>query len=262
MYRYPTSEEKTDSVEASLDPYKRERERLVIRSMLCSDWKLALDFGCGTGRNFELFAFPNSPAKPRSLFGVEPDQTRLAESRAVATQNQEYFDSLSIFSSIDELDKFLDGKCLFDVILVCQVFGHVSTDKISDILSALADRLTVGGALIICIPFHIGMATGDFYHYVGLESVNNGKIHRVTISEDDFNQLADSPRKDILHVRAFELQHAREDIGAHALPICVFRPPLADSLSALKAAACLVYSIHERFEDNRLIGDLIVKFVK
>jgi SAM-dependent methyltransferase len=230
--------------------------------MLCSDWKLALDFGCGTGRNFELFAFTDPPSRRRSLFGVEPDKERLAASKTIAAQYQKYFDNLDAFASIEDVDRLNNGGSSFDVVLACQVFGHVNTTQAPAILSCLAERMASGGALIICIPFHVGMAKGDFFHYVKLDNIENTEFNRVTISEDDFNQLADNPQQDMLPVRAFALQNITELIHTHALPVCVDRSPLRDSPDTLKTVSSLIYSIHDRFDDDKIIGDLIIKLIK
>jgi len=262
MYKYPTSEEKTDQIESSLDRYKREREKLVIRSMICSDWTLGVDFGCGTGRNFELFSFSEPSAPKRSLVGIEPDEERRDQAKTTAVECKESFEKLDLVSSIDEADKNTDEYLSPDLIVACQVFGHVNTTETKNIISDLYERLKTGGILIVCVPFHIGITAEDFFHYIDFGNMSQTNVNRIPLSEQQFNQMASHPEDNVLPVRAFGFYDIDLSIDQPHLPICIGSSIFDQHIDPQKCIASIVYSIHEKYKSSEIIGDVAVKFRK
>ena len=89
------------------DPYKLEREQTLIAQFLDWDWKIGIDFGCGTGANFWLFDRPNQTK--RLLIGIDPDNGRIKEARKTAKKRLQKIKSCIVCGDIELLENAPNG---------------------------------------------------------------------------------------------------------------------------------------------------------
>jgi SAM-dependent methyltransferase len=262
-YRYPADDLLTDGLEEKQDRYKRERESAVIKAMTAFNWYYGMDFGCGIGRNIPLLVNTMSKAWQRHILAVDPDPDRLEAARQMAPDlSDDYVNVEYLLTSGDNLRPQL-GNVLFELILCCQVFTHMSRAEFARTIDTFESILTRDGVLVACVPFHCMDLDGDYYHRVDLsKSLETGELERAVISPEDYDRAAAAPAEGVLPVRAFQLDSRLPPLRARDLPLPVDAPKAFRSLTGFKVVSCLVYSIHRYDNELPVIGDLVIKLRK
>jgi ubiquinone/menaquinone biosynthesis C-methylase UbiE len=260
-YQYPTDESATDSHEKTQDPHKRLRETAMIQAMIAHPWRTAMDFGCGIGRNFELFHKSGSSEHPAELLAVDIDKERLAAARSEGRKFEG--DKFKIFyaPTLSTIDSHLRDNRI-DIILACQVFTHMPTSETIETLTYFRKILSPGGVLVICAPFHIAQSDGDFFHKIPIKSINLRAVERIKIDESEFNATSRAHRTDTLPVRAFQSDIITEIASNSTLPCNIGVPKFFKQLEGFAVSCCLAYSIHVFCNNAASIGDLIIKLKK
>ena len=137
-YDYPLTESVTEPSEARQDPGKRAREREAIAGALHAPWTRALDFGCGVGANFDLFAASPGRSPQAFLLGLDPDRERAGAARGrLAALGL----SGAVAAAGREALERAPAPLGFDAIVCCQVLGHTPRAETQAILAALLARL-------------------------------------------------------------------------------------------------------------------------
>lgn len=97
--------------------------------------KSILDYGCGTGRLTELIAQSYSGS---TVFGydISTEALSIAETKDISIKNVKYLNHL-------------DDGIKFDLIVVINVFHHITRDDQKDELSKLRNKLNPDGRIVI-----------------------------------------------------------------------------------------------------------------
>ena len=262
MYQYPSDEATTDALEARQDPYKRLREIAIIQAMVGFRWNAAMDFGCGKGRNLPLLHRAQVEVEKSSLMAVDADAERLVE----AKQSTQHLRSSSftidyIAAGAEDLGRVAPPSSL-DLILCCQVLGHMSVAACASAMTSFARLLKPNGALILCVPFHNLPTVDDYFHEVDLSRPNPTTVERRKLSQSQFDRLTQSGEQHRLPVRAF---HAGDVVGIGGnveLPFCIAPPNAFREHDTLRASSCFAYSVHEYSAGQAIIGDLALKLIR
>lgn len=274
-YHYPTSEADTGKTEEVQDPGKREREIGVILESMGTAWLAALDFGCGTGSNFDVFA--KSAANNRSdaehfVVAIDADQerTKVAQRSVPATRGIEFVVRNLTIDAVENAPADLT----FDYILCCQVLGHTSEKLTGRILRSLAARLDRGGTLCVLVPYCTSRVTAlpfarelpagaDLLHLVDLSKSPASPGFRRLLNGPTFDEAADSPMTYLLPVRCFLTSLPEGQTGLGRLAATAVPKTIAAALDADFSADATIYSTHVAGADGYpLIGDIRVNIVK
>jgi SAM-dependent methyltransferase len=229
--------------------------------MTSFNWYYGLDFGCGAGRNIPLLAKLMNKGWRRHIFAVDADAERLQLAKQTSSRlSDENVNIEYILASGDKLQGFL-GNVLFDLILCCQVFTHMSRAEFRRTVDTFKSTMTKDGILVVCVPFHCLPIDGDYYHKVAVsQSLETGELKRTLMSPGDYDRAATTPTEGVLPVRAFKLRSRLPAVRARDLPLPVEAPRAFSSLEGLRVVSCMAYSIHHYDEnDMPVIGDLIMK---
>jgi SAM-dependent methyltransferase len=253
----------TDQLEERQDRFKRAREVAVLKAMTAFDWHYAMDFGCGVGRNLPLLTKVMKRRWHRYILAVDADSQRLDQAKAETRRLSDGYVNIEyLVTSADQLQQHL-GTVLFDLILCCQVFTHMSRAEFTQALHTFDLSLTNDGILVVCVPFHCTDVDGDFFHAIDTAlSLEGGAVQREVIPANDFDRLAGKSRATILPVRAFELEPTLPCIEARDLPISVSAPTAFANLPNFSVVSCLVYSIHVYDQARPIVGDIAIKLRK
>ncbi|MGX6646751.1 class I SAM-dependent methyltransferase [Maricaulaceae bacterium MS644] len=257
-YAYPLSELITEPSEHKQDPGKRDRERAVIAAAIDRPWRTALDFGCGVGANFDLFAECPAGAQDAVLAALDPDPDRAAAARARAPERLRTRVSAGGVDLIDAAPPAMT----FDVILACQVLGHVARDRARAIVSSLYKRLSPGGRLAVAVPVAFPAARSlpfarswdgesDLFHEVrpGLPPTHDR--FRTHLAPHAFDEAANAPRTGVLPVRSFLMsQPPGADFTSLPAVLRDLDQPVLDGLPDGVEVDSLVYSVHV-YQDGR-----------
>ncbi|MGY5876795.1 MAG: class I SAM-dependent methyltransferase [Candidatus Thorarchaeota archaeon] len=250
-YKYPVTDEATDTRLKEQDPNKHTVEQTLIAKLLDQNWTVAIDFGCGTGAHFLLF--DQHGRSDGLLIGVDPDCSRAAMAREVQLGRIE---SLVLCGGIEILEN-LPGGLSVDMILCSQVLGHVSETQVKRIVQGFSQILRPGGHCCIAVPV-IGEAfkkapaardwdvKGDFTHQVNMTLAPSDPSYRDQISLAEFNRYADDPVPGMLPVRSFLIPDF-PDLSRLKLPHTLDELPptiasLVNGLFIMEEA--FIYSIH------------------
>lgn len=256
-YRYPTDERTTDEQEVRQDAHKRLREASMIQAMMSFHWRNAMDFGCGLGRNFGLFANARTYGAVSRLYAIEADHSRLD----LARQKGAHYACEKFEIVYDSALNLLEPATL-DLILCCQVMSHMPTDATKQILNEFTLLLARGGIIIICVPFHLGLARGEFLHAIDFNRRDDDEVVREPMTRPAFNRMAQNPPDGVLPVRAFSTRLLTRIASNADLPSGCAAPRLFARYPGLRCSGCFVYSIHQFRSGLPMVGDLIVKLVK
>lgn len=252
-YAYPTDESATDVMERRLDSRKLEREAAMIRALTEFEWKRGLDYGCGTGRNIPVLI--EDRANVEQLFAVDPHVDRLEGAKGGDSAESR----VAFFKADEKSIRTHIAASSLDVVLICQVFPHMSLAAFETCLESMATLLKPGGYLIACFPFHALYENRDYFHVVDIEaSLSDSRVSRRDITEAEFNRLAPKPDQNQLPVRAFGLPRTPSSATNDDLPITLSLPKVFEGRGFSDVSAFL-YSIHESDNGKPLIGDMIVK---
>lgn len=268
-YVYPVTDKTTDNHLLLQDPYKLDREQSLIAQFLDWDWKIGIDFGCGTGANFWLFDKPNH-AK-RLLIGIDPDYARTKMARVTAEKRLQHIESYIVCSGIKLLEDAPKGL-IADAILSVQVLGHTSEAQTVRILQGFQGVLRTNCRCCIAVPvigemFKDNPAAGDwdgqsdFTHHVNMTK-NPGDIDfRQSITLEEFNRSADKPIPGFLPVRSFFIPEFPDPTNLQ-LPYSLERvPPTIEKLikHTFSVEQIVLYSIHkDRKEETFPVGDVMI----
>jgi ubiquinone/menaquinone biosynthesis C-methylase UbiE len=125
MYTYPANECSTDAIEQRQDRHKRVREAALIKTVAAFEWQIAIDFGCGIGRNLPHLCALVDPSTGARICAIDPDVDRLGKARAdFGPLKNSYTDLEFVTGSYLELQG-LFPKNSVDFILCCQVLTHM-----------------------------------------------------------------------------------------------------------------------------------------
>ena len=266
-YDYPLTESVTEPSEARQDPGKRAREREAIAGALHAPWTRALDFGCGVGANFDLFAASPGRSPQAFLLGLDPDRERAGAARGrLAALGL----SGAVAAAGREALERAPAPLGFDAIVCCQVLGHTPRAETQAILAALLARLRPAGRLVLAIPvafpavremaFAHGHEPGaDLFHcvYPALDPADPGFRQRV--EPEAFDRAARRSPPGTLPVRAFAVQALA---APPRLPADLPAPPagLAAALPQDVDIRTQLYSIHAVSPRSRVpaIGDAVL----
>lgn len=265
-YAYPVCELLTEPSEAAQDDDKRTRERALIVAGAGASWRRGLDFGCGIGANFALFA----GVEGRRVIGVEPDAARAA---AAAREGARLSGAAEFEIQCGDaaLIEAWPADTQFDYILCCQVVGHTPVAECTRILAALRARLTPAGRLQVLYPvvFEAASATvdmpaqGDFFHAVDFTRAPDEAGFRQTLTRDAFDAQARAPHAGLLPVRCFRAPDIAWRRGAD-LPAAAEAPAsMAKDLAGLELRSQL-YSAHliDPSSGAVMIGDMSTSAVR
>lgn len=255
-YKYPTNETATDSIESIQDSGKRIREIASITAMATYEWKTCLDFGTGIGRNLNVLYHANKTVPDRNIIAYDIDEARLLS----AKNNMRSQKNIKFLSGdIQQLDAAIAENSI-DCILCCQVIGHTTTSETRKILDFFYKKLAIRGKLIICVPFCASKKENDFFHVIdSMKADNNKRQYRKKISEKEFNAIGASPTINMLPVRAFGVHDLSAWADNSDLPLHCQPPQSIIDATLLKSVSSFIYSIHYRYEDGSIIGDMILK---
>jgi SAM-dependent methyltransferase len=262
-YRYPTDELITDALEQRQDQFKREREVAVLKAMTAFEWYYGLDFGCGTGRNIPLLTKVMKRLWQRHIFAVDPDAERLEIAKRATRKLADGYVHIEYLPVSGETLRLHLGSVLFDLVLCCQVFTHMSRAEVCRTLDLFKSVMEDDGTLVVCVPFHCLEMDGDYYHLIDISrSFHSGEVDRVTVSAEDFDRAAAAPAEGVLPVRAFGLKSPLPRVQVRDLPLAVEAPVAFAGLEHFSVVSCLVYSIHRYENGMPVIGDLAIKLHK
>lgn len=272
-YTYPVTDYSTDSKIAKQDPAKDTTEQSLISKSLDWDWKVAIDFGCGTGAHFNRF--DKVEHKDSLLIGIDSDCSRAKLARDIALQRLAHIKGHVVCGGIEILEN-APNELRADFILCSQVLGHVSTNQMKRIIDGFHRILRPGGQCAILIPI-IGESfkdnpesgnwdgTKDFTHLVDVSLSPGDDGFRVPVSFDEFDKEANRPTKNILPVRSYLIPDfpnpttADTPYSMDSIPESI--SSVTEGLFTLDRA--ILYSIHRDTDDSTApIGDLIIDFRK
>lgn len=259
-YVYPTEEKITDQAESAFDSGKRHREISLINSASAYNWSIGLDFGAGIGRNIDHIANAATSQRPTKILAYEPDVER---ANTISSNIAAKVPSALTEVVVDrrEVERWLrEHRENLDLVLACQVFTHTSTDETEYWLHRISDALSKTGAIVLCVPFHVGCASDDYFHLVSHSG--NGTVERIQVSRQEFNSLSQHPNPGVLPVRAMRASGLSTPVGLRDLPTNVEIEFVSWKRLGLRVVTSLVYSVHEQSSEGAIIGDVIVKVVK
>lgn len=257
MYEYPTNEGITDPRELAQDPGKLLRESSLICAAATFPWKTGIDFGTGTGRNLPVLKQASLSTSSR-IIAYDVDGYRVAASRKAYGSTDDYlFES----GDLDFFSKKIPNDSI-DLILCCQVLGHLPRKTLTDVMSFFCEKLHKNGKLILCVPFLASESRQDFYHFIDCTAKETVDF-RTECTSEEFDGLAKAPSPGVLPIRAFGIGRLSGAADNSSLPVPC-EPP--HSLSLRKEfinISSFVYSIHTSMDDDgTAIGDMILKFEK
>ncbi len=266
-YDYPLTEQLTEPSEHKQDPGKRERERAVIAEAIDHPWRTALDFGCGVGANFDLFASSQSRAPDAVLAALDPDPVRAASALARRPPPQRL--QTYVCSGGIELIEAAPAAITFDVILACQVLGHVPRGQARRIVSGLYNRLSPGGRLVVAVPVAFPAARSlsfarswdgesDLFHAVRPDLSPTEDRFRTHLTPGDFDAAAAAPKTGVLPVRSFLVPQTP---GAVLTPLPAalrdLEQPVLEGLRDGVKVDSILYSVHVAQDGRPAIADAL-----
>jgi SAM-dependent methyltransferase len=272
-YKYPVSDQTTDSRLLIQDPNKLDVEQLLFLQFLERTWRTAIDFGCGTGANFMLFDGENR--KDCLLIGIDPDCERIKKAQLRATNQLQWIQSQIICGGIEIIEE-ASPRLQIDIILCSQVLGHVSTTQAQRIINGFNKILDSKGCCCLAFPvvgtgFMEDPTSGDwngeedFTHLVNMKFSPGDLQYRTHITLDEFDNYTEHPVRGKLPVRAFFLPDFPVP-SAKKLPIRLETPPPTIARlfqNQFQIENLVLYSIHKDYEDVTYpIGDLIMVLQK
>ncbi len=268
-YKYPVSDETTDSRLFVQDPKKLDIEQLFFLQFLERNWTTAIDFGCGTGANFTLFDGKNR--SDSLLIGIDPDCRRVETAQLQAIKQLQWIKSQIVCGGIEIIEEAAQ-MLRVDVILCSQVLGHVSTSQAQRIITGFNQILNSMGSCCLAFPV-VGkgfvedptsgnwQGVDDFTHLVNMQFSPGDLQYRKHLTLEEFDHYADHPIQGMLPVRAFLLPDFPKP-STKNLPITLKTPPptiLSLIQNQFKIEKLLLYSIHKDHKDLTYpIGDLIL----
>lgn len=278
-YHYPADDAAIELSILAQDPKKFERERRVIAATVPKQWTVALDFGCGVGTNFIVYAGADEVAAgERLLVAIDPDPARVASAGRAARKigSPEIVVRDSSYQWLHQAP----GELELDHILCCQVLGHVSRKDVEGIIATLRARLAPDGTLAVLAPFVSGSMleisqslasheSADYFHLVDLTRSPADPKFRLPLEPDLFDKHVASPQNGFLPVRAFALPNIlvpsselHEGQTLAPLPwIQKTHPPTLEALFGNEyAMETCIYSVHMWDSATRypLMGDVLV----
>ncbi len=269
-YRYPVPEHQTRETERQQDLDKRQREVESITAALDFPWRLALEFGCGSGANLALLKASAASRADSVVVGLDADSAQVDRARAVAAQLAP-FDVSVHHATVEDL-RSAPAELHADAVLCCQVLGHTSSPETAEIVAALLERVAPGGRAVLLFPvflpaaWELGFAQEaprgeDVCHLVRTDLAPDHPQFRQVVTSEAFDRLAADPPSGVLPVRGFYLEawdgHARA-----VLPTPIPAPPA--TLRALIPGhfdvSGVAYSWHERGPESGdpAIGDVCI----
>lgn len=271
-YAYPGAEAITDRLERYMDAYKLQRERLALELCLQSDWRSALDVGCGVGRYFESYARAAAlrPGLARELHAIEPDDARRAQAEREARRLAGACPDLRIRIARD-LSGLSDAQ-RFDLIACAQVVGHLTPDDCDQLLATLQRLRTPTGAVVLLLPVVMNeaiaelvpwtaQANDDYFYAVDLHRMPDDPDYAAALDADGYTRLVRQPEPGRLPVRAFNAGPLPIDGAAmYPCPLSCLPAPVARSLNA-QSVFSLVYSVHRysKRSGRAILGDALIR---
>ncbi len=272
-YIYPVTDEVTTTHLQQQDQNKQTMEQSLISELLQEAWRVAVDFGCGTGANF--FLFDGHRQRKSLLVGLDPDCERLEWARQTADYQLMFVQSYTLCGGVEILENIPD-KLKADVVLCSQVLGHVSEEQTQRIIKGFHRILTKKGRCGIAIPI-IGEAfkenpqaedwsgKEDFTHLVDMAKSPGDRGFRRQITLEEFNRAADKPETGLLPVRSFLVPEFPNPLEIK-LPCELSAPPptIAHLIKPLfDVEKSTIYSIHKDPGSPIFpIGDLFIQLGK
>ena len=268
-YKYPITDIITDQVLFVQDQKKFNREKSLISESINREWQIAIDFGCGTGANFNLFNIKKD--NDQLLIGIEPDYSRATVARKTASKKLKNINSKIVCGGVEILENAPKDLSV-DLITCVQVLGHVSEKLLDRIIQGFHKILVNGGKCAIAIPI-IGKnfvknhdasnwsGEDDFTHLVNMNSLPYKKGYRKQISFEIFNKIADHPIAGKLQVRSFLVQDF-PDPKTIELPYITENIPQSFNRNIeeyFNVEKMIIYSIHRDTKDSNFpVGDAFI----
>ncbi len=267
-FRYPSTDPVVDETLLQQDAGKTNREIELLRREVAGDWRVAVDFGAGVGRNLPLFDSPSNV--PRLVVAVEPDPARACAAERTA-QSLRHVDAVVSQGDIQLVDSWPAGEV--DLATCVQVLGHVGRAEFFEVVAGLHRLLRRGGKLVVCVPVvgagFVGQSGGgdwvppsDFFHVVDPSRAYSAPGFRVPVTPEQHDLLARGGGGTLLPVRSFFLPDWPARSTAR-LPFTVGSTPapLAEVFATrFVVVATLLYSVHRLAPENdtACIGDLLL----